>query len=455
MSLRKRYYTRHPISLDVSVRHTNGWVHYRTVDVSRRGVFLRTDEPSPLHRLLQMRIELPGEDALDVMGRVRRSVATREESPIGPGMGIEFFVMSEPQQDAWDRFVLSQPHGDPGTAPGEGALAPGAAVPLDIDLPNKEEVDEGPSDERTMLGIPRGQVQQAVADGLAEAKAQLDEASGALTQALEGADESDTSDTPEPADTSASEASPQGVDPGQTMPITSAARRQDDAPPPLPDLPEDEQEPDAPAASTDVADLPSLHVVVRPGDRKQLDGFVVRRLGCRPVLLRIEEPARVGQSVVIVLVHPETDRECHLKASVQRTVDADEHHGAGIQVGFSEADAERRAELRRFVELGTHAEPTAPAADNVEHDALLEQAQRRPESATAQTELGWSFISPQRVPEAAIDAFLAALAIDGDCIEAHRGLSLAYALAGDAHRAYAFASSWRQLEQQREAAESG
>ena len=98
MSIRQRYYTRHQISLDVSVREQRGWVHYKTVDVSRRGVFLRCESPSPLNRLVQMRVEMPTGVVLDVMGRVRRSLQSRVEGPVGPGMGIEFFVMSPAQQ---------------------------------------------------------------------------------------------------------------------------------------------------------------------------------------------------------------------------------------------------------------------------------------------------------------------------------------------------------------------
>lgn len=106
MSVKKRFFTRHPIALRVRVRTPSGWAEMSTVDVSRRGVFLRTDEPLDERRIAQLRISMPSGKELDAMGHVRRVV--REESDGLGGMGIEFFVMSKEAEDEWDRFVLEQ-----------------------------------------------------------------------------------------------------------------------------------------------------------------------------------------------------------------------------------------------------------------------------------------------------------------------------------------------------------
>ncbi|MCB9739293.1 MAG: PilZ domain-containing protein [Deltaproteobacteria bacterium] len=106
MSVKKRFFTRHPIALRVRVRTPSGWTEMSTVDVSRRGVFLRTDEPLDERRIAQLRISMPSGKELDAMGHVRRVV--REETDGLGGMGIEFFVMSKEAEDEWDRFVLEQ-----------------------------------------------------------------------------------------------------------------------------------------------------------------------------------------------------------------------------------------------------------------------------------------------------------------------------------------------------------
>lgn len=426
MSIRQRYYTRHQISLDVSVRGQNGWVHYRTVDVSRRGVFLRSDNPSPLNRLVQMRVELPTGVVLDVMGRVRRSLQSRVEGPIGPGMGIEFFVMSQEQQDDWDAFVLAQPRGESGHLRSDSGMVYPDASADHLDLPDSPRGAAETAPGATVMGIPRDDARHAVAAAVEKATRADGVGAGVRHHPPPGTDLADREVT-----ASATK--------GAAAAQRTSARRTPSAPA---------------AAEGDAGNGGAVHVNVRPETREHLDQFVVRRVSGRKIFLRVDVDVSPGQPVRIVLVHPDTDCELQMEASVLKALPAAEGHGSGMLVAFAEAEGKERGRLRRFVELGSVGVPDAEKTEESKHEALLAAALAAPDSAAAQNDVGWSYIARRTDPELAVESFLAALAADGDSIAAHRGLSLAYALVGDVHRAYAFASSWRQLEQRREAAEA-
>ena len=446
MSIRKRFYARHQISLDVSVREREGWVHYRTVDVSRRGVFLRSEKPSPLNRLLQMRVELPTGTVLDVMGRVRRSLLSVEEGPGGPGMGIEFFVMSQQQQDDWDAFVLAQPRGESGHETSDSGISVPESV--ELDLPERPDSEGAPTAGATVMGIPRDEVRNAVA-------AAVDRAN--LKKAIPAAE---VRHRPPPGATMTAESvvtESASMRPMASLDAVLAPQPEAShvTPPPLPDsalppLPAATE----PAPETAEDRLPeAVHVNVRPATRENLEQFVIRRLAGRNIFLRVDADVVQGQAALIVLVHPETDCELHMEAAVKEALPAEEGHDSGMLVGFEPADGRERSRLRRFVELGSESAVDAEEKARLRHEGLKAAALSEPDSAMAHTNLGWPYVGQRKAPETAVESFLAALAIDGDCIAAHRGLSLAYKLTGDANRAYAFASSWRQLEQRREAAE--
>ena len=106
MSGKQRFFTRHPITLRVRVRTTKGWVEMETIDISRRGVFIRTEDPLDEQKIAQLRLTMPNGSELEAMGHVRRVV--RAPAPTEHGMGIEFFVMSKEAEQEWDGFVLDQ-----------------------------------------------------------------------------------------------------------------------------------------------------------------------------------------------------------------------------------------------------------------------------------------------------------------------------------------------------------
>ena len=59
----------------------------------------------------------------------------------------------------------------------------------------------------------------------------------------------------------------------------------------------------------------------------------------------------------------------------------------------------------------------------------------------------WTLLAESDNAAEAVEAFQRALMLDPEQVEIHRGLALAYALAGDHAKAFAFVRSAHQLEQ--------
>ncbi len=103
-----RTYTRHPVSLRVWVNHNSKWNEHLSVDVSRRGVFIRmVDPPFKAYQAVPIRVELPSKRVLDVFAQVKRVVASQGDAPTGAGIGVEFFAIGAEVKNAWDDFITS------------------------------------------------------------------------------------------------------------------------------------------------------------------------------------------------------------------------------------------------------------------------------------------------------------------------------------------------------------
>lgn len=98
-----------------SRRHTERLV---TADVSRHGAFILSDAPELEHELVQLTIEVPEREALEVMATVAHRVVRGTgdgleadaghdgELPAGPGMGVDFLALSRSAKDVWDDFIF-------------------------------------------------------------------------------------------------------------------------------------------------------------------------------------------------------------------------------------------------------------------------------------------------------------------------------------------------------------
>ena len=105
---RRRFYSRHRISLAVRLRIDGGWLDCTTIDVSRAGVFLRTPTLIAEGRIVQLEITLPEGDQLTVLGKVRRTIGRMISAQSVPGIGVEFLSTSPKIRKPWDDLILDQ-----------------------------------------------------------------------------------------------------------------------------------------------------------------------------------------------------------------------------------------------------------------------------------------------------------------------------------------------------------
>ena len=503
MATRKRFFTRHPLVVGVRVRVPDGWERMVTVDVSRRGLFLRTENPIALARIAQMEIELPTGQTLEAMGHVRRSVTEVGESGIWPGMGIEFFVMSKDAQDAWDRFVIEQKR--------RGALR--LEESNDLPLPPRavpvHERASSPDGLFRLTGMPPDQGAGSSSpdffdtgrlEDAAPAQDGAEQDAGGLptlapmlfpsddrpptlpTDALEPLDDEPAAAEPAvPDDPFEAEADTQRLKAAQ-MPIAKpvhsqleAARADADAVAPsdvggIEALVQDDEEPEVPedvaAAETLVTgDVPIsdhlrqlieaardsasatnakniAHITVQPSGAARLQEFVERKIRGANVFMRTSVGCEEGQPVHVTVVHPDTDAEHIIAGTVKKVLGRGST--PGVLIRFEAADADERALLQTFVVTG-ELDVAAPPKDRGELDELRQQADSAPLSLVAQRELGWGLLRLAEKPADAIDQFLQALAVDGGDARTHDGLAMAYALNGDMPKAYAFIRSSHEL----------
>lgn len=104
---------RHPrlaMSVPLKLRTAEGEQTLMTSDISRAGVFVRTDTKFERYQLVRILVRLPtiGEE-ISVLALVARVV--RPDSPegkhSGPGVGLSFYSIDMTSQDAWDGFVAA------------------------------------------------------------------------------------------------------------------------------------------------------------------------------------------------------------------------------------------------------------------------------------------------------------------------------------------------------------
>lgn len=721
MSGKQRFFTRHPVQLTVKVRTPGGWQEMTTSDVSRRGIFVRTDEPIPAHRIAQMKIQMPSGHVIDAMGHVRRVVAGDEGATGGGGMGVEFFVMSKEAEDEWDAFVLETGRAHrqrPDMATFQPDSAPDLAQDLVMEMPAppdvlthrrpKAQVELRQAEPAVRVAVrakedtrdhtaATSEATDAALDLLSDLtggrsgsepsmtglepqpahKVQVDPGAGGYEEtsadlvdlareALAGAAKrrvsraapppppplpAENSGLPEPPplpdddpiaallaplpdrvperrpplppaeDSSTppdlppeqpaprpdrldsswgsfdSEDSLTASQPGSPLPAvpplppegvaapdtrsdgkpaTQAApaapperntgAAPDDAEQRPPDLPPLEEAPPAAAHTPTPASRPkpairqtgpnrrliagrstasrpkvpvqvparkraepvksapdptpkpvvagvsaptssshtpvvapakaaagaptadgqaarlstpstrpsapdatravtpttsepqvrsddnrrdkttaSLFITVRPRDPDHLRQFMDRRLRMANVFLRSSLPCFPGQPIDVAVVHPASDAEVIVSGAIARVIQGESARDNGFLMRFDDLSRERKKALVHFINTGEPPLMAPTAVDESVTAQLAALAAQNPESLPHQLDYGWSLITDDESPVDAIEPFLSALTIDPGDVEVHLGLSLAYALAGDLAKAYAFARSSRQL----------
>lgn len=101
-----------------------------TADVSLAGLFIRTVPTEVVGQVIQLRVELPGGQRLEMMGHVRQVARLPGQHPAGAGIGVELFAASGAALQAWERFVLTLRPPPPQVADSGGFKGPRTHAPL-------------------------------------------------------------------------------------------------------------------------------------------------------------------------------------------------------------------------------------------------------------------------------------------------------------------------------------
>ncbi len=102
----KRRFARIPVALSIHFRKLEefqDFVQGDALDLSRGGVFIRTDRPRPVGTMVLMQIPTPGGQTVQLRGNVRHIKYSSGTTGDPVGMGIEFAYSSERER----KFVQS------------------------------------------------------------------------------------------------------------------------------------------------------------------------------------------------------------------------------------------------------------------------------------------------------------------------------------------------------------
>ncbi len=102
----QRRYRHIEYSIPVILTTSGGVQKLVTHNISRHGAFVLTDSPIALRQLANLEFQLPGGVRVNVMGRVARLVMPDDSAPTGPGMGVDFFSLTNNAKKIWNDFCL-------------------------------------------------------------------------------------------------------------------------------------------------------------------------------------------------------------------------------------------------------------------------------------------------------------------------------------------------------------
>jgi type IV pilus assembly protein PilZ len=98
----RRKYDRKLVTLQVDAQTSQGHVTFYTSNMSRGGVYLNADEPSPPGTVMDLVLNLSGRE-VKVKGEIRWSREASNDRPAG--MGVQIIEISEEDQKILDEFL--------------------------------------------------------------------------------------------------------------------------------------------------------------------------------------------------------------------------------------------------------------------------------------------------------------------------------------------------------------
>lgn len=175
--------------------------------------------------------------------------------------------------------------------------------------------------------------------------------------------------------------------------------------------------------------------LIRLRDRHRLREYYTRDISGGGTLLKTPSPGEVAPEVDMILVHPETDDEFSLTGRVVRVINSPSIQERGVAIQFSELAASRERALLAFIETGVNYLERS-SEERQEKIALLREAvELAPDSPLPLAALGQALLE-EGDHEAAVAAFERSLAVDPECMAAHRGLFDAHSATGAHSRAH-------------------
>ncbi|NOZ85143.1 MAG: hypothetical protein GXP49_02545 [Deltaproteobacteria bacterium] len=384
----KRRFQRYRIKLPVTIKDKGNTHKVYTYDISRHGVFLKTDRPKPVRQLLQLMLELPNGKKLEVMGMVARSIGPDEPGPTGPGMGIDFFTLSANAKSGWDDFVLGLKDKklDVPSTPDHKEPAP--------EEPNPEE----PNPEDEITGI----------DDLFE-------------EVPQDAMVPDTGPTSQPPP----------LPPGAFKKTT---------PPPF-SIENGSQYSMPRGKPRFVASF-----MVRMKDRKSLKRFYTRDISAGGMFVKTPLLKKKHSKVELVILHPETDDEFRLAGTVVRIQDGSDGKQKGLAIRFDDLDSKIEKALSDFIGKGlSHIEKESSQLKEIADDLRESLKKGKPDSIEARAATAFDMLEQGR-PGDAIEEFKNCLKEDPEFVAAHKGLKEAFTAMGDAAMAFIHLKELKRLE---------
>jgi len=326
-----RVFARHSVCLRVWLRTGPRWQEMSTADVSRQGLFVCTQWTVRVDHLVPVRIELPHETTIEVLGRVCQVAANAEEHPSGPGLGLEFFALSPQIKEQWDDFIRALRREHPS---GENYTEDVQVLQYNAEARAAREM-----------------LQQARASGAYRAPTR------ALRQTVPDAGAvavwaaRSTGAVLPPVRFAAAVAAPAAADADQphTAPAGPAVQGRG----------ADTAQSDAWTPHTEPAVAPVKVVSVHPSSTARLSQLAARCAAGGYLFLRPSCPVLVGERLRVAVVHPDTDAEFGLLATVQLLVTDEDGIDVGVQAQFEPPQGVAAARLAAFVATG------APAASVV------------------------------------------------------------------------------------------
>jgi hypothetical protein len=122
----RRFDTRFPLRLAVTVTSSKTSRDLFSEDVSFRGLFVRTDEPYPLRSLVRVHLVTPADGrGLELLAMAVHFVPFDNEAGHPPGSGLQLYALDRDTRARWDAVVaFARAHPDAGDVVPDGAPEP-------------------------------------------------------------------------------------------------------------------------------------------------------------------------------------------------------------------------------------------------------------------------------------------------------------------------------------------